>query len=147
MSGPELKACPFCGGKTTVGKWFSLEGTKQVDMWRAECVFSCGRSSDELTRENAIIAWNRRASTSTREAAEEMREALKVRDATVQECPINHPENYRGRIKSGDPCPVCKATSDRPCPKVMGADYLFVETYRAALSKAEPPVPSTEPTA
>jgi hypothetical protein len=87
-SGPiqALEPCPFCGGKATVGKWFSVDGSGRPDVYRASCVFGCGRSSDELTEANAATAWNRRAPTaSPAERQQEPREAIKPDRTTMLE--------------------------------------------------------------
>ena len=53
ISLPELKSCPFCGGKANAFICGSIFGV--------ECE-SCGTSSDGFdTKQEAVEAWNRRA--------------------------------------------------------------------------------------
>lgn len=56
----DIEPCPFCGGRATTCKWFSVAPNPGPDTWRVSCVFGCGTSSAELTEENAILAWNQR---------------------------------------------------------------------------------------
>jgi hypothetical protein len=62
LGGDALLPCPFCGGRAVVTGWFSVNPlNKRPDWFVASCVFGCGRSSEEHSRENAAKAWNRRA--------------------------------------------------------------------------------------
>jgi hypothetical protein len=73
MSAPELKPCPFCGGKASAdgkiiyGKeheaWWD-DGSQILKAYFANCV-KCGTSNRGIlghqTREKAIAAWSTRA--------------------------------------------------------------------------------------
>lgn len=56
----DIRPCPFCGKKAIANRWFPIIPNSTPDTWRVSCVFGCGNSSNELTEENAIFAWNRR---------------------------------------------------------------------------------------
>lgn len=55
-------------------------------------------------------------------------DALKVRKATLDECPINHPKF--GSRKTPERCPKCKATTSGPCWANVRADAAFVDTIK-----------------
>lgn len=66
-----LKACPFCGGKTTVHRdsWDTGPG-KAVRFW-CRCS-KCGACSEEYRqREKAEAAWNRRVGDDLTERMED----------------------------------------------------------------------------
>ena len=54
----ELKPCPFCGGKASIGK--TIDGMNWQIVCRGECRCT---SAYFAQKENAVAAWNRRPAT------------------------------------------------------------------------------------
>lgn len=62
MKNPDLKPCPFCGGKASIFAFEQPDGsiTYEVDCENDGCeVSACTMMHD--TREQAAAVWNRRA--------------------------------------------------------------------------------------
>jgi len=85
-----LKSCPFCGGPATVivtdCRPCNVEGwTDAYSVWCNASVLCGGRKSKLYNdRDNAIAAWNTRASTASE--AERVREAAAALVAKLDEC-------------------------------------------------------------
>ncbi len=56
MTAPELKPCPFCGGKPY------LANVEMVGCAYVVCT-DCRMQSDDMSKERAIAAWNTRTNT------------------------------------------------------------------------------------
>lgn len=52
MSKEKLKPCPFCGGEAILGMF---------NAWCSDCHAQTDRDDTDLTKEEVIWAWNRRA--------------------------------------------------------------------------------------
>lgn len=65
----ELKPCPFCGGEPYLRTEFETNRFFSYWKYRIQCgscgsvgeIFTCFNFEDEVTKNKAIDAWNRRA--------------------------------------------------------------------------------------
>lgn len=78
MSTPELKPCPFCGGES------DIEHDHTAEENHAYGCRDCGLWFDTFNADDAITAWNTRATDTRLSDAEAMAEALERAEVTIQ---------------------------------------------------------------
>jgi len=100
-----LKPCPFCGAHPHHGQmkveYCQLHGDA-FQRFRVWCPHSCAEKIG-ASREQAIIAWNRRAPTTAEAALVKARE-----EETMEVCDWCQGSGYGGHPDSGHVCHKCK---------------------------------------
>ncbi|MFR5049414.1 MAG: Lar family restriction alleviation protein [Faecalispora sporosphaeroides] len=92
----ELKPCPFCGGKASIGK--TIDGMNWQIVCRGECRCT---SAYFAQKENAVAAWNRRPATENKPLTLDQ---LRQMDGEPVYMMYPQPDNLNGWMLSWDAC-------------------------------------------